>query len=99
MEKTSRILRVSNPPNDPKPLSVIAGCLLALQLSGAAAQEADDAEMRAPDISKWQCEYCAFEEGWYTDLTLGIGNVSDDSYKFGEYNGLQEQGSFAIVDG
>ena len=99
MEKTNRILRGSSLSNDPKPFSVFAGCLLALQLSGAAAQEADDAKMRAPDISKWQCEYCAFEEGWYTDLTLGIGSVSDDSYKFGEYNGLQEQGAFAIVDG
>lgn len=29
-------------------------------------------------------------------IQLGIGGVSDDSFKFGEYNGLQNQGPFGI---
>ena len=53
----------------------------------------------APDISNWPCEYCEFEEGWSGDLTLGAGRVSDDSFKFGEYNGLNEEGGYLIADG
>ena len=52
-----------------------------------------------PDISNWPCEYCEFEEGWSGDLTLGAGRVSDDSFKFGEYNGLNEEGGYLIADG
>lgn len=52
-----------------------------------------------PDISNWPCKYCEFEEGWSGDLTLGAGRVSDDSFKFGEYNGLNEEGGYLIADG
>jgi len=31
-------------------------------------------------------------------VDLGIGGVSDSSFKFGEYNGLQNQGPFGIVN-
>ena len=70
--------------------------VLVMQLSIAGAQQ--EAEPAAPsvDTESWVCDYCAFEEGWYSDLTLGVGSVSDDSYKFGEYNGLQEEGSYLI---
>lgn len=51
------------------------------------------------DISNWKCEDCAFEEGFSAELELGIGNVSDPSYKFGEYNGLYEDGAFLILNG
>lgn len=80
---------------------------LLLQLSAAAAQEAaeqeaagtDKAEMPVVDTSNWRCKFCEFEEGWYSDFTLGIGYVSDDSFKFGEYNGLHEKGTHLIADG
>lgn len=29
-------------------------------------------------------------------VEIGVGNVSDDSFKFGEYNGLQEQGTYGV---
>ena len=32
------------------------------------------------------------------DIELGIGYVSDDAYRFGRYNGLQEKGPFVIGD-
>jgi len=30
--------------------------------------------------------------------TVGIGNVSQDSAKFGEYNGLYKKGAFGVLD-
>jgi len=71
---------------------------LAMQLSMAFAQDATEPAAPAVDTSKWKCKFCEFEEGWYSDITLGLGQVSDDSYKFGEYNGLQESGTYLIGD-
>jgi hypothetical protein len=48
------------------------------------------------DISGWECEYCAFEKGFSGEVEVGAGYVSDDSYKFGEYNGLHDDGPFPI---
>jgi MtrB/PioB family decaheme-associated outer membrane protein len=80
---------------------------LTLQISMAFAQDPSAAETPAiaaesatpaVDTAKWKCKFCEFEEGWYADVTLGIGQVSEDSSKFGEYNGLQESGSYLIGD-
>lgn len=83
--------------------------VFALQTATSLAQEQDEAgteeadietaELPEVDISKWRCRFCEFEEGWYSEIELGIGYVSDDSYKFGEYNGLHEKGAYAIVSG
>ncbi|MDH5473361.1 MAG: MtrB/PioB family decaheme-associated outer membrane protein [Gammaproteobacteria bacterium] len=51
------------------------------------------------DISDWACDDCAFEEGYSGEIELGLGNVSDDAAKFGEYNGLNEKGGWLIVNG
>lgn len=48
------------------------------------------------DISDWVCQYCVFERGFSGDVEVGIGSVSDDSFKFGEYNGLYDDGPFLI---
>jgi MtrB/PioB family decaheme-associated outer membrane protein len=73
--------------------------LIALAPFSAVLAAADEAvEATPPDMSEWKCKYCAFEEGWHGDMNLGIGYVSDDSAKFGEYNGLNEKGAYAIVD-
>ncbi|MDO8598124.1 MAG: MtrB/PioB family decaheme-associated outer membrane protein, partial [Sulfuricaulis sp.] len=42
---------------------------------------------------------CAFEQGWSGSVDVGLGHVSDKSYKFGEYTGLNKQGGFFIGDG
>ncbi len=52
----------------------------------------------AVDTSKWECEYCEYTEGYSGDLDIGVGAVSDDSFKFGEYNGLNEDGAHLIGD-
>jgi MtrB/PioB family decaheme-associated outer membrane protein len=46
--------------------------------------------------SAWQCIYCEFEQGINTSLEGGIGYVSEDSFKFGEYTGLNEKGPYVI---
>jgi MtrB/PioB family decaheme-associated outer membrane protein len=48
------------------------------------------------DTSRWECEYCEYPEGYTGELDLGVGTVSDDSFKFGEYNGLNEEGAYLI---
>jgi MtrB/PioB family decaheme-associated outer membrane protein len=63
-----------------------------------AASETPAAEHFMVDVSDWKCEDCAFEEGYSGEVELGAGNVSDDSFRFGEYNGLNEEGAFAIVN-
>jgi hypothetical protein len=50
------------------------------------------------DTSGWICEYCVFEQGLSAEIELGLGSVSDSSYKFGEYNGLYDDGAFLIAN-
>ncbi|OGI43679.1 MAG: hypothetical protein A2150_05780 [Candidatus Muproteobacteria bacterium RBG_16_64_11] len=33
-----------------------------------------------------------------SEIEIGIGYVSDDSFKFGKYNGLEKQGAFGVLD-
>ncbi len=54
------------------------------------------AEAANIDTSKWKCKYCEFEEGFSGEVEVGAGYVSDDSFKFGEYNGLFEKGAYFI---
>src|SRR6478735_3646514 len=57
------------------------------------------AEDAPPDTSKWTCKFCPFEEaGFRFTPNLGVGYVSDDSAKFGEYTGMNEQGAYLIAD-
>jgi MtrB/PioB family decaheme-associated outer membrane protein len=48
------------------------------------------------DTSQWKCKYCAFEEGLSGTVEAGLGYVSKDSFKFGEYTGLNQQGGFFV---
>ena len=66
-----------------------------LTVQATTALAADNA---AVDTSQWACKYCILEEGFSGTVDLGLGYVSDDSFKFGEYNGLNEQGGFIIGD-
>jgi MtrB/PioB family decaheme-associated outer membrane protein len=56
------------------------------------------AEEPEVDTSKWPCKFCEFEEGFSFTPDLGVGYVSEDSAKFGEYNGLDEQGAYVVAD-
>ena len=54
----------------------------------------------AADTSQWKCESCPFEKaGSSGTLDAGIGAVSDDSAKFGDYTGLNKKGPFVIAGG
>ncbi len=43
----------------------------------------------AVDTSQFACEYCPARKTFEGDVSVGTVNVSDDSYKFGRYNGLK----------
>ena len=56
-----------------------------------------EAEENEPDI--YSCSQCVKYTGWRGILDFGLGHVSDDSLRFGDYRGLQEKGFYAAVDG
>ncbi len=56
-------------------------------------------EPTAVDTSNWSCEYCPEYSGWYGDVYAGVQNISDDSAKFGDYTGLNEDGAYLLADG
>lgn len=45
------------------------------------------------------CEYCSFPEGDSGYIEAGGILVSDDTSKFGEYNGLDEEGGYLLLEG
>jgi MtrB/PioB family decaheme-associated outer membrane protein len=67
--------------------------LVLLSVPGMTAGAADT---DAVDTSAWECEYCVTEQGYSGEVEAGAGYVSDDSFKFGEYNGLEQDGAFLI---
>ena len=73
--------------------------LSVLSALSATATAADGAGQAPVDTSQWKCEACKFEKGLSGTLDLGVGDVSQKSSKFGEYNGLDKKGAFVIGDG
>lgn len=67
----------------------------ALSLLSLAAAQA----MAGVDTSNWKCESCPFEQGTHGTLDVGVTAVSPKSAKFGEYNGLYQQGASAVLGG
>lgn len=57
-------------------------------------------ETATVNTSKWKCKYCPdnADEPWFLEIETGLGFVTNDSYKFGEYNGFNEKGAFLILD-
>jgi MtrB/PioB family decaheme-associated outer membrane protein len=74
----------------PLKIALLAAAILPVPLLVAAG------EVPAVDTSRWSCKFCPFEDGRSGLLELGAGYVSDESAKFGEYNGLDQQGGYAI---
>lgn len=72
--------------------------VLVLSIPATWSLAADDATSGAAvDTSNWKCELCPFEEpGRSGSVDVGLGNVSEDSFKFGEYTGLNEKGGYLI---
>lgn len=53
----------------------------------------------AVDTSRWECRFCDFPSGWQGSFRGGVGYVSEDSAKFGEYSDLDEEGLYPVFDG
>ncbi len=49
--------------------------------------------------SQHDCKQCIKYTGWRGLLDFGLAYVSDDSLRFGDYRGLEEEGFYAAVDG
>ena len=87
-----------------KQLFVITSALTTgLTINPCPAEEAapTGTEPAAAEASAVGVVKTAAEEVWRItsgELELGVGHVSDDSYKFGRYTGLHEEGPYAIGD-
>jgi MtrB/PioB family decaheme-associated outer membrane protein len=53
----------------------------------------------APDFSEWSCRFCAFEESASAWLEPSLGYVSDRSFHFGNYTGLEDAGLLPDLSG
>jgi len=73
------------------------GCALVALLAGAPGPARG--QDQAPDFSQWKCERCPEYYGWTGTLDFGLGWVSDDSLRFGNYRGLEESGAYGALDG
>ena len=68
--------------------------------TATAAQDPWQAAEAQVDKSQWACKYCPYEEeaGLHGEVQLGVGYVSEDSFKFGDYTGLNRGGAYGIGD-
>lgn len=66
--------------------------LLSIQSPSLEAQETESSPPHP-------CKQCIKYTGWRGELDFGLGYVSDDSLRFGDYRGLEEEGFYAAVDG
>jgi MtrB/PioB family decaheme-associated outer membrane protein len=48
--------------------------------------------------TNWQCANCPYPQGIKLETTAGAGYQSDDSFKFGDYTGLDDDGAFLVGD-
>lgn len=53
----------------------------------------------ASDPATWKCETCPYPKGGSGAFEVGVGVVSGDSAKFGDYTGLQKKGGVALIGG
>ncbi|MCG6969076.1 MAG: MtrB/PioB family decaheme-associated outer membrane protein [Gammaproteobacteria bacterium] len=59
---------------------------------------ADDRTMEEI-TANWKCEWCPYDDQPVQgEVEGGLGAVSNDSYKFGDYTGLDQKGAYAIGD-
>ncbi len=86
-------------------LSLITGTAYAADEESAEGVEPADSRFNEiPDIeintSRWKCKFCPdnADEPWLLEIETGAGYVSNDSFKFGEYNGLDEEGLLLVLN-
>jgi MtrB/PioB family decaheme-associated outer membrane protein len=57
------------------------------------------AQAQQTEPAIYACTQCVKHIGWRGILDFGLGYVSDDSLRFGDYRGLEKEGAYAAVDG
>lgn len=62
-----------------------------LSISGTAAA--------AADTSNWKCTSCPYPKSLTGNVEAGLGTVSEDSKKFGDFTGLDEKGAHLVLGG
>jgi MtrB/PioB family decaheme-associated outer membrane protein len=81
--------------NGTRTLKVIVAALLG---AGTAAGPVALAQ-EMPDFEQWQCRFCPFpEKGVDGNAGASALNVSDDSARFGDYTGLDEEGAYVNAE-
>ena len=66
----------------------------------ASAQAVGDNNGATRDFSDWACERCPdSDRGWFGDFDFGIGWISDDSLRYGNYRGHDEKGGYLALSG
>ena len=70
----------------------LLGALGALSAAGTAAAQ-------VVDTSAWKCSACPYPKGSSGTVEAGLGVVSDDSAKFGDYTGLDREGAHLVLGG
>lgn len=65
------------------------------------AQDAEGEGTESPEspFSNWSCSRCPEQTGWLGAAEFGIGWVSDDSLRYGNYRGLEDDGPYLPLDG
>jgi MtrB/PioB family decaheme-associated outer membrane protein len=72
--------------------------LLLVLLPGSSVMAIAESTTVTDEPSTWKCNFCKFENGFNSVVQGGLGYVSEDSYKLGDYTGLQKKGVFVIFD-
>ena len=55
------------------------------------------AEESEPSI--YSCKQCVKYTGWRGTIDFGAAYINNDSYRFGDYRGLEKEGVYAAIDG
>jgi MtrB/PioB family decaheme-associated outer membrane protein len=81
--------------NGNRTLKVIVAALLG---AGTAAGPVALAQ-EMPNFEQWQCRFCPFpEKGIDGEAGASVLNVSEDSARFGDYTGLDEEGAYVNAE-
>lgn len=78
---------------------VVMGGLLILAVAPSVFAEGQLDAARIREISaNWQCQWCPYDDNAASqgEIEAGAGYVSNDSYKHGDYTGLEKKGAYAI---
>lgn len=55
-------------------------------------QNANQDHATQSDTENWACEFCPFSSGTEAKIEIGAASISADSFKFGDYRGVDDKG-------